>query len=188
MNTAIKTRKLLECVFAPRERSQNRGTIYEVPRQIQIRGQLQRWEKRTESKTDGQPGTQGHCNRTSKARGRQAPGARAYPHALFSGHGHQPILEEEVNQAHSFSFAAAGLDVSDHTVPGDGLPESWAAVRELVDAGGVDSTAGPIERGEVGIHREGAETLGDPAVPGPSLNLAYAARRAADLLARQAGA
>ena len=47
---------------------------------------------------------------------------------------------------------------------------------------------GPIEGGEVGTHREGTEAMGDPAVPGPSLDLAYTARWAACCLARQAGA
>lgn len=135
---------------------------------------------------------EGHCNRKTKAqRGDMytspPPRAQAYPHALVWRHSHQATLEEDVSLAHSFSFAMAGMDVSEHTVPGEGLLRSRAAGRELIDAGDADGTEGPIERGEIGAHREGAETSGDPAVPGPRLDLAYAAKRTAGRLARQAG-
>lgn len=116
------------------------------------------------------------------------PRAEAYPHALAWCHSHQSALEEDVSLAHSFNFAMAGMDISEHTVPGDGLLRSRAAGRELVDAGDADGTVGPIERGEIGAHRESAETGGDPAVPGPGLDLAYVAERTAGRLARQAGA
>lgn len=90
--------------------------------------------------------------------------------------------------AHSLKSAVAGLDISDHTVPGDGFLWSWAAGRHVVAARGGDCSAEPIKGGEVGAHRKGTETLGGPAVPGPSLDLTYAAWCAAGRLARQAGA
>lgn len=52
----------------------------------------------------------------------------------------------------------------------------------------MESSAGPIEDDEVGIYREGTETLGGPAVPGPRLDLTYAVWPAAGCLARQASA
>lgn len=135
---------------------------------------------------------EGHCNRKMKAWGRHVPPpppwAQAYPHALAWCHSHQAALEEDVSLAHRFNFSVAGMDISEHTVPGDGLLRSRAAGRELVDAADADGTAGPIERGEIGAHGEGAETGGDPAVPGPGLDLAHAAERTAGRLARQAGA
>lgn len=119
--------------------------------------------------------------------GETRPCAQAYPHALAWVHSHQAALEEDVNLGHSVYLAMAGVDISEHAVPGDGL-YSWAAGRELVDAGGADGIMGPIEGGEIGAHGEGTETRGDPAAPGSSLNPAYAACRAAGFLAGQAGA
>ena len=49
------------------------------------------------------------------------PHAPAYPHALLWAHSHEPILEEDVSLAHSFNSTTASLDISDHTVPGDGF-------------------------------------------------------------------
>lgn len=74
---------------------------------------------------------------------------------------------------HGFNFAMAGVDISKHTVPGDVLLYSWAVERELVDARDADGTVEPVKGGEIGAPREGTETSGDPAVPGPSLDLAY---------------
>lgn len=130
---------------------------------------------------------EGHCNRRQSPR-ETCPRAKAYPHALVWGHSHQPILEEDVNLTHSFNFVRARVDISEHTEPGDGLLYSWAAGRELVDASDADSTVGSIKGGEIGAHKEGTETRGDPAVPGPGFNLAYATQRAASCLARQASA
>lgn len=113
---------------------------------------------------------------------------QAYPHALVWCHSHQAALEEDVSLAHSFNFSIAGTDISKHSVPGDSLLKSRAAGRELVDARDADGTVGPIERSEIGAQREGAETSRDPAVPGPSLDLAYAAKRTTGRLACQAGA
>lgn len=130
---------------------------------------------------------EGHRDRKTEPKG-DCPCAKAYPHALVWGHSHQPILEEDVNLTHSFSFVLARVDISEHTEPGDGLLYSWAAGRELVDARDSDGTVGSIKGGEVGAHREGTETRGDPAVPGPSFDLADATQRAASCLACQASA
>lgn len=110
-----------------------------------------------------------------KSAGETRPCAQAYPHALAWVHSHQAALEEDVNLAHSFYFVIAGVDISEHAVPGDGLLYSWAAGRELIDARDADGIAGPIEGGEIGAHGEGTETRGNPAVPDSSLNPAYAA-------------
>lgn len=115
---------------------------------------------------------EGHCNRKTKPR-RDMPHAQAYPYTPVWGQSHQPALEEDVSLAHSFNFAMAEVDISKHTVPGDVLLYSWAAERELIDARDADSTVDPIKGGEIGAPREGTETSGDPAVPGPSLDLAY---------------
>lgn len=176
--------------FAPQELSQDRGSNFETLRQTRIqRLNCRDLDKENARQTGGQDYGDTAAGRT-KAQGRHPPPpwAQAHPHALLWVHSHEPVLEEDVSLAHSFRSVAAGLDISDHTVPRDGFLLSWAAGRHVVDARGGDCSAEPVKAGEVGTHREGAETLGDPAVPGPSLDLAQATCRAAGRLARQAGA
>lgn len=71
-----------------------------------------------------------------------------YPYTLAQGHGHHPILEENMNQAGSLQLVTAVAHIGQHSVPGDEAPEPRASGGHLIDIWGGDGISGAIKGGE----------------------------------------